>query len=121
MSDKTKNILKWVLGGLIAALFIFSGIGKFFAEGDNLKQAEAMGLTAANLKILGGVEIFAALLFLNPKTGLVGTFLLMAYMGGAICAHLLSGEDLTPVIVIEILIWLIAAFRFPELTQRLRS
>ncbi len=121
MSSKTKNIVGWVLGGLVTALFLFSGAGKFMAGEEGAKMAEGMGLTLSTLKTLGVVEIIAAFLFLYPRTGILGTLLLAAYMGGVIATHLEHGMDITAPCVIQAIIWCTAVFRFPELRSRIMS
>jgi hypothetical protein len=40
-------------------------------------------------------------------------------MGGAMAAHLMTGQPLTMLIVFQIIIWANAAIRFPEVSQRL--
>ena len=59
------------------------------------------------------------LLFLYPRTGIVGTLLLVAYMGGAICTHLEFAQPLAPPIIISAFVWIVAVVRFPELSQRI--
>jgi hypothetical protein len=44
---------------------------------------------------------------------------MIAYMGGAMAVHLTSGQGIMVQTVIQIVIWLVAAYRFPELTKRL--
>ncbi len=120
MSDKTKNIIHWTLAVLVAFIFIGSGIGKLSGGGDEAaKMAAQMGLTLDTLKILGVVEIIAAILFVIPRTGLLGTLLLAAYMGGAIATHLTHNDSIIAPAVIEAFVWIAATVRFPELSQRL--
>lgn len=119
MSPKTKQIISWVLGGLITALFLFSASGKLMGNSDALKMAETFGLNASSFKTLGVVELISALLFLYPRTGILGTLLLTAYMGGAIATELEHGNSIIPQCVIQSILWLVAIFRFPELTNRI--
>ena len=119
MSPKTKQIIGWVLGGLITALFLFSASGKLMGNPEALKMAETFGLNASVIKTLGIVEIISALLFLYPRTGVLGTLLLAAYMGGVIATHLEHGMPIIPPCVIQAILWLVAIFRFPELTTRI--
>jgi hypothetical protein len=70
------------------------------------------------LKLLGVVEIISVLLFIIPRTGILGTLLLAAYMGGAIATHLEHRLPLFLPIIIQCLVWITAAIRFPELSKR---
>jgi DoxX-like family len=109
----------WALTGLLSLLFAYSASMKFMANDQTLKMAADMGLDASMFKILGTVELLSVVLFAIPRTGVVGALLLMAYMGGAIATHLQHHLPVPPNVVIESLIWIAAALRFPELTHRL--
>lgn len=119
MTEKTKNIALWVLTGLVAALFLFSAFGKLAGGADSEKMAEGIGLTASSLKMIGIVELIAVILFVIPRTGVLGTLLLAAYMGGAIATHVEHGQDIMAPCVIQAFVWIVAVLRFPELRQRL--
>lgn len=119
MSPKTRNIIGWVLTALVAALFIFSAIMKFNPSEETIRGTEAMGLTADTIKIIGVVELLCIVLFLIPRTGIVGTLLLAAYLGGAIATHLEHGESVIAPCVIQAFVWITAFVRFPELGKRL--
>jgi hypothetical protein len=119
MNSKTKNIISWILAGLIGFIFIGSGVNKIVGGEEATKMAIGIGLDAASFKIIAVVEIISVILFLIPRTGIVGTLLLAAYMGGAIATHLEHGQSFVAQAVIEAFIWVVAAMRFPELTGRL--
>ena len=121
MSSKTKQIIGWVLGGLVTALFLFSASGKLMPNAETLKMTSDMGIDASALKMIGIVELLSAILFLYPRTGVLGTLLLAAYMGGAIATHLEHGQSIVAPCVIQAVIWIVAVFRFPELRSRITS
>ncbi|MCP9757191.1 DoxX family protein [Lacihabitans sp. CCS-44] len=118
MNNKTKNIIGWVLAGLLSFVFVGSGIMKIM--GGNAEMAKGLG-GETNMLALGILELVMVILFLIPKTGVVGALLMIAYIGGAMAVHLTTGQSIIFLVVIQIVIWLISAFRFPELTQRLFS
>lgn len=119
MSNKTKKIIDWVLAGIVGLLFIASAAGKLAGSQQTIDMAQQLGISAATFKTLGVIELLSAVLFIIPRTGVLGTLLLAAYMGGAIATHLQHGLPLSPVIIIEALVWIVAVVRFPELRQRL--
>jgi hypothetical protein len=119
MSDKLKKIIYWVLTGLVAFVFVGSALGKLTADADALKMAEGFGLNAQNYTILGVIEIISIILFIIPRTGILGTLLLAAYMGGAIATHLEHGQSVIAPCVIQTFLWIVAIYRFPELKSRL--
>ena len=60
-------------------------------------------------------------LWLYKRTGLVGALLAIAYLGGAIAFLFTKNLPLTTTITIQIITWIAAVIRFPELTQRLTN
>ena len=113
------KIIYWVLTALVALVFIGSAFGKFTANPEALKMGEGLGLTKQAFINLGIIEIVAAILFIIPRTGIVGTLLLAAYMGGAIATHLEHNLPFIAQCGIQAFIWVVAIYRFPELRSRL--
>ena len=68
--------------------------------------------------MLGVIGILSFSLFIFPRTGVVGTQLLVAFLGGAIAIHLQHQEPVIKAILVHILVVLTAVIRFPELIQR---
>jgi hypothetical protein len=118
-SEKTKKIIYWVLTGLVAFVFLGSAAGKFSANEEALKMASDIGLDAKTYTMVGIVEVISLLLFIIPRTGILGTLLLAAYMGGAIATHLEHGESIVVPCVIQSFLCLVAFYRFPELRTTL--
>ena len=119
MTSKTRNIIGWVLTGLLAIAFLASAAMKLMGSEEMVKNAGAWGISMTTVKLLAAVEITSFLLFAIPRTGLLGTLLLAAYMGGAIATHLEHGIPVFPPMIIEALVWITATIRFPELSRRL--
>lgn len=118
-SEKTKKIIYWVLTGLVSFVFLGSAIGKFTANKEALKMAANFGLDARTYTLIGVVELVCLILFIIPRTGIVGTLLLAAYMGGAIATHLEHGESIMAPCIIQTFLFLVAFYRFPELRIKL--
>ena len=119
MNTKYKRLIDWSLAALVSLLFVGSSIGKITGNEDALKMAVQIGLDASTFKLLGILELSSAILFLIPRTGILGTLLLAAYMGGAIAVHSSHGISIVAPTVIEAFIWIAAIVRFPELKTRI--
>lgn len=118
-SEKTKKIIYWVLTGLVTLVFLGSATGKLTGNEEALKMAAGFGLDAKTYTIIGLVEVICLILFIIPRTGLLGTLLLAAYMGGAIASHLEHGVSIIAPFIIQTFLIIVAFFRFPELRTRL--
>lgn len=119
MTKKTRNIIGWVLTALLAVVFIPGAFMKISGADQVVKGAASMGVALSTMKMLGVVEIICFLLFVIPRTGVLGSMLLAAYLGGAIATHLEHAMPVTMPVIIEAVLFITAAVRFPELTTRL--
>jgi len=119
MSPKTRNIIGWVLTALLLALFLFSASGKIIGMASMQKVSEKIGISMEGFRILGIIELLSVILFAIPRTGLLGTLLLTAYMGGAVATHLEHAEPFYAQCMFIAIIWITALIRFPEMGSRL--
>ena len=117
-SEKSKKITQWVLTGLVGFIFLGSAVGKFTANEAALKMAAGFGLDAGTYILLGILEVICVILFIIPRTGIIGTLLLAAYMGGAIATHLEHGLSIVAPCVIQSFLFIVAFYRFPELSTK---
>jgi hypothetical protein len=82
-------------------------------------MATGFGLDAKTYTFIGVVELICLLLFVIPRTGILGTVLLSAYMGGAIATHLEHGVSIIAPCAVLSFVLIVAFYRFPELRSRL--
>ncbi len=119
MSQKTITIAGWALTLILALLFAMSAFMKLSGSEEVVAQAAVVGLDAGTYRIIGIIELVALIFFIIPRTGILGTLLLVAYMGGAIVTHLEHQQPISTAVTIQVLLWITAIIRFPELRQRL--
>lgn len=118
-SEKTKKIIYWVLTGLVSFVFLGSATGKLTGNEEAFKMAADFGIDAKTYTMIGVAELISLILFILPRTGVVGTILLSAYMGGAIASHAQHGLPILAPSVILTFVLLVSFYRFPELVNRL--
>lgn len=119
MTQKTKNIIGWILTGLVALVFIASASMKLMGGEELAKNAATMGLTAGSIKIIGILELICIVVFIVPRTGVLGILLVAAYLGGAIVTHLEHSQPFIMPVIVQAIAWSAALIRFPELGRRL--
>ncbi len=95
----------WIMSVLPALAFLASGIMKFVKPGDMVQQSAANGWGEHLLVPLGAVEIACALIYLFPKTAVLGAILLTGYCGGAIASHVRLDQSFAPALILGILVW----------------
>jgi hypothetical protein len=84
-----------------------------------LEQAKEIGFNPQTYLAIGTVELVSLVLFIIPRTGLLGSLLLISYMGGAIVTHLIHQQSIAMAVGVQVLLWVTIAIRFPEVRQRL--
>jgi len=121
-TSKTQKIIYWGLTALVGFIFLGSAISKLTANAEGIKIAAGFGIDASTYSMLGIIELVSVILFIIPRTGVVGTFLLAAYMGGAIATHVQNGISIVAPCIIQTFVLVVAFYRFPALrTDLLKS
>jgi uncharacterized membrane protein YphA (DoxX/SURF4 family) len=118
-SKTTNNIIYWALTACVSLIFLASAFGKLTGNAEALKKASEFGFDSNAYRLLGVVECVSLLLFIIPRTGVLGTLLLVAYMGGAIATHLQHSESIVVPCIIQVFLCIVASYRFPELRTTL--
>jgi hypothetical protein len=74
-----------------------------------------LGLPESMIRPLGVLELSCVIIYLIPRTSVLGAILLAGYMGGAICTHWRVGEPFILQASLGILVWLGLYLREPRL------
>ncbi|NCI51795.1 DoxX family protein [Sediminibacterium roseum] len=119
MSQKTRTIVGWSLTALVALVLLMSASMKLKGGEELARNAAMVGLTAKAMFYIGLLELVSLALFIIPRTGVLGTLLLAAYLGGAIVTHLEHGQPAFMPVAVQCMVWIAAVIRFPELGRRL--
>lgn len=119
MSQKAIKITGWTMTIVLALVFTMSAFLKLTQNETALAQASSFGIDATTYQFIGIIEIISLILFIVPRTGILGTMLLVAYLGGAIVTHLQHQQPIAMAVIFQMLLWVTAFIRFPELKQRI--
>lgn len=110
----------WVLSAL-PSLFLLSGSFMAMRASPQVVEGTAKaGFPASFLPILATVEFVCVVLYLIPRTAVLGALLLTAYFGGAVAAHARLGQPqwFVPVLF-GIVVWTGLVLRRPGLRRAL--
>ncbi len=97
--------LGWFLSVAPCLLLFFSASGKFTKGQDVIDGFTHLGWDPADAVPLGIVEVTATLLYLFPRTAVLGAVLLTGYMGGAIATHARIGEPFIIQAILGMVLW----------------
>jgi DoxX-like family len=79
MSLKTIKIIGWIFSGLLVIVFAGSAFMKLSQNPEAITRAASFGFSRETNFIIGLVEIVSLILFLIPRTGVIGGMFLVAY------------------------------------------
>jgi len=117
MAEKVGKVV-WtgrVISWLVSAAFLMSAVGKLVG-GEQLTQGMAhLGLPDRMVKPLALLELSCVVIYLIPKTAVLGAILLAGYMGGAICTHWRVDDLFLVQIGLGVFAWLGVYLREPRL------
>jgi uncharacterized protein YndB with AHSA1/START domain len=105
----------WIISAPAVLLLVMSGVMKlvkppFVAEGFvHLGYPESLALG------LGALELVCTLVYLFPRTSILGAILLTGYLGGATATHVRVGEPFYIPVALGVLLWCGLYLREPRL------
>ncbi len=113
--SKAMTIAGWALTALIGAGLTFSAIVKFLSQEEMIDQfVNKLGYPAGLAVKIGVVEVVCTLLFLFPRTAVLGAVLLTGYLGGAIATHVRIEDNFAGPAIGGVLVWLALFLREPR-------
>lgn len=116
MQSKALTVIGWILAALVALLLAFSATMKFMNPPEVTKSfTEQFGYPANTLLPIGIAEAACALLFLFPRTAVLGAILLTGYLGGAVATHVRVSDVFIMPAILGAVAWLSLYLRDPRL------
>ena len=109
-----------IVGGLPALFLIVDAVMKLIKPAPVIDATVKLGYSESTIVPLGIVLLICTLLYLFPKTSVLGAILLTGYLGGAVATHVRAQEGLFSIIfpvVFGALLWLGLWLRDPLLSK----
>ena len=106
---------------LLALFLVVDAVPKLLQMPMVVEATQQMGFGASAVPIIGAVLLVCLVLYLVPRTAILGAVLLTGYLGGAVCAQLrieapVFSTMLFPV-YFGILVWVALYLRSPQLRR----
>ena len=115
-ADKTTWVGR-VLTVLVTLPFFMSVFMKLRPNPEFSQGMTHLGIPESLTMTLAILEGLCIVLYLIPKTSVLGAILFTGYLGGAICIHLRVGDPVYVQILLGVLVWLGIYLREPRLRQ----
>jgi len=108
-SAKKRSIAGYVLTGLVALFLTFDTVMKLLQLAPAVQGTTELGYPAGTVVVIGAIELVCLVLYLIPRTSVLGALVLTGYLGGAIATHLRVGSPLPThtlfPIYVALLVW----------------
>ena len=115
----------WIAGAVLTALlalfFAFDSIPKILGMSFAREGTEALGFSPDKTAVIGWVLLVCLVVFLIPRTAVLGALGLTAYLGGAVTMNLHGDKPLAGFVLsgvyVGVLLWIALILRRPELLR----
>ena len=105
----------WILNILPVLMLVMSAVMKFARPAAVTEGFEKLGWPQRYAVGLGVLELACTVVFLIPRTAVLGAILMTGYLGGATATHVRIGDPWFTPVILGILIWLGIYVREPRL------
>ena len=109
-----------IMGGIVILFMLMDTSFKFIVNEEVIKGTTDLGFAVHHLPILGTLALLATLLYIYPRTELVGALLLTGYWGGAIATHVRLDNPLFSHILFPVYLGILAWGALWIKSERLR-
>jgi hypothetical protein len=105
----------WGIAALVGLMMIFSAVMKLANSPQVAKELVGrLGYPDDVTRILGVVELACIVVYLIPRTAILGAVLLTGYLGGAVATHVRIHDNFIPPVIGGVLVWLALYLRDPR-------
>ena len=97
-----------IMSGLPALFLLIDGVMKLFKPAVVVEATVKLGYAENTILPIGIVLTVCTILYLIPRTAVLGAILLTGYLGGAVATHVRVGEGSFPIsfpIIFGVLLW----------------
>ena len=93
-SDKKRRMTGYALTAFVALFLTFDTVLKVLQLAPAMQGTIELGYPASSVLVIGAIELVCLVLYLVPRTSVLGALLLSGYLGGAIATHVRIGSPL---------------------------
>ena len=95
-----------VISGLLVLFLLFDSVVKFFPIPPVVEAFQRLGYSPSLATWLGATLLTCTILYVIPRTSVLGAILLTAYLGGATATHVRADDPFLFPVVFGVLAWL---------------
>jgi hypothetical protein len=123
-TSKATRVTGAVLSGIAVLFLLFDSLGKLLKVAPVIEGTAQLGYQESVIQPIGIILLLCVVVYLTPRTAILGAVLLTGYLGGAIATHVRVGSPLLTHVLfpvyVSILVWGGLVLRDPRVRQVLR-
>lgn len=94
-----------IISGLCIAFLLMDAVMKVVKDPRSMEGSVQLGWPSDAVQAIGIALLISTILYLIPRTAILGAILLTGYLGGAIAIMVRAGQSLYFALVFGILVW----------------
>lgn len=121
-ASKSAKVAGYIITGLPVLFLLLDGVMKLFKPRIVVEGTTRLGYLENTIVPLGIVLVVCTILYIIPRTSVLGAVLLTGYLGGAVATHVRFFEGAFPIVfpvIIGTLVWGGLYLRDPRLRSLL--
>src|SRR5262245_30696492 len=91
---KRRLVAAYVLTAFVGVFLAFDAAMKVLKLAPAVQGTTELGYPVGTVMVIGVIELVCLILYLVPRTSVLGALLLTGYLGGAIATHVRAGSPL---------------------------
>lgn len=116
---KWLTITGWVITLVVSGALAMSATMKFLNPPEVAEASDKFGFPEGVMFYIGVAELTCMVIYLIPRTAVLGAVLLTGYLGGAVVTHVRLLEDFSSPVIMGVLVWLALFLRYERVRELL--
>ena len=95
----------WIMSALPVLMLLFSGVMKLVKPAPVVEEFTRLGYDESLALGIGILELVCTVVYVIPRTSVLGAILLTGYLGGATATQVRVGDAFFAPVVVGVLVW----------------
>ena len=113
----------YILQAIVVLMFLMGAANNILQTEQAISGATALGYPESSVLYLGIILLTATLLYMIPRTSIIGAILLTGWLGGAVATHVIHEDPVFNIllpVIFGIVVWLSLWLRNKKLQELLK-
>lgn len=104
--SKKKLWIGRIISALPVLMLLFSGVMKLIKPAPVVVESARLGYPESLALGIGILELFCTVVYVIPRSSILGAILLTGYLGGATATHVRIGDPFFIPVIVGVVVWI---------------